>query len=196
MKKLFSTLMLVLVALTVQAQILQPVKWKIQLNDSGSAEKEIVFTATADKGWHLYDQDLPEGGPVSTSFTFETLKGAELIGKPTSSVKPTTVYDELFAMNLRWYPGTVSFTQKFKVTDPAKFKAEGEVEFMACKEADFLAPPRSPGIYGLQRRDLSAPRSRQFFVRQKEYKDDSRRRNSGRKTGSRTRRCDSRAAGY
>lgn len=122
MKKLFSTLMLVLVALTVQAQILQPVKWKIQLNDSGSAEKEIVFTATADKGWHLYDQDLPEGGPVSTSFTFETLKGAELIGKPTSSVKPTTVYDELFAMNLRWYPGTVSFTQKFKVTDPAKFK--------------------------------------------------------------------------
>ena len=31
MKKLFSTLMLVLVALTVQAQILQPVKWKIQL---------------------------------------------------------------------------------------------------------------------------------------------------------------------
>src|SRR5699024_2981288 len=103
MKKLFSTLMLVLVALTVQAQILQPVKWKIQLNDSGSAEKEIVFTATADKGWHLYDQDLPEGGPVSTSFTFETLKGAELIGKPTSSVKPTTVYDELFAMNLRWY---------------------------------------------------------------------------------------------
>ena len=98
MKKLFSTLMLVLVALTVQAQILQPVKWKIQLNDSGSAEKEIVFTATADKGWHLYDQDLPEGGPVSTSFTFETLKGAELIGKPTSSVKPTTVYDELFAL--------------------------------------------------------------------------------------------------
>ena len=77
MKKLFSTLMLVLVALTVQAQILQPVKWKIQLNDSGSAEKEIVFTATADKGWHLYDQDLPEGGPVSTSFTFETLKGAD-----------------------------------------------------------------------------------------------------------------------
>ena len=39
MKKLFSTLMLVLVALTAQAQILQPVKWKIQLNDSDSAEK-------------------------------------------------------------------------------------------------------------------------------------------------------------
>ena len=49
MKKLFSTLMLVLVALTVQAQILQPVKWKIQLNDSGSAEKEIVFTRSEER---------------------------------------------------------------------------------------------------------------------------------------------------
>lgn len=142
MKKFFSTLILVFITLTIQAQILQPVKWKIQLNDSGSAEKEIIFTATADKGWHLYDQDLPEGGPVSTSFTFETLNGAELIGKPTSSVKPTTVYDEMFAMNLRWYPGTVSFSQKFKVTDPGKFKAEGEVEFMACNDETCLPPDR------------------------------------------------------
>ena len=68
-------------------EFIQPVKWK---NTTGRLqncrEKEIVFTATAEKGWHLYDQDLPEGGPVSTSFTFETLKGAELIGKPVSSV--------------------------------------------------------------------------------------------------------------
>ena len=65
-----------------------------------------------------------------------------MIGKPTPSVKPTTVYDELFAMNLRWYPGTVSFTQKIKVTDPAKFKAEGEVEFMACNDETCLPPDR------------------------------------------------------
>ena len=88
--------------------------------------------------------NLPEGGPVSTSFTFETLNGAELIGQPVPSVKPTTVYDEQFAMNLRWYPGTVSFTQKLKVTDPAKFKAEGEVEFMACNDETCLPPDQIP----------------------------------------------------
>lgn len=142
MKKLFSTLVLAIMALTVQAQILQPAKWKINLNDSGSAEKEIVFTATLEKGWHLYDQDLPEGGPVSTSFTFETLKGAELVGKPVPSVKPTVVYDEQFAMNLRWFPGTVSFTQKIKVTEPTKFKVEGEVEFMVCNDETCLPPDR------------------------------------------------------
>ena len=145
MKKLISSIMLALIALVAQAQILTPVKWKFKLDDKGGApEKEIVFTATADKGWHLYDMNLPEGGPVSTSFTFETLNGAELIGQPVPSVKPTTVYDEQFAMNLRWYPGTVSFTQKLKVTDPAKFKAEGEVEFMACNDETCLPPDQIP----------------------------------------------------
>ena len=145
MKKLISSIMLALIALVAQAQILTPVKWKIKLDDKGGApEKEIVFTATADKGWHLYDMNLPEGGPVSTSFTFETLNGAELIGQPVPSVKPTTVYDEQLAMNLRWYPGTVSFTQKLKVTDPAKFKAEGEVEFMACNDETCLPPDQIP----------------------------------------------------
>lgn len=145
MKKLISSIMLALLALVAQAQILTPVKWKIKLDDKGGApEKEIVFTATADKGWHLYDMNLPEGGPVSTSFTFETLNGAELIGQTVPSVKPTTVYDEQFAMNLRWYPGTVSFIQKLKVTDPAKFKVEGEVEFMACNDETCLPPDQIP----------------------------------------------------
>lgn len=145
MKKLISSIMLALIALVAQAQILTPVKWKIKLDDKGGApEKEIIFTATADKGWHLYDMNLPEGGPVSTSFTFETLNGAELIGQPVPSVKPTTVYDEQFAMNLRWYPGTVSFIQKLKVTDPAKFKVEGEVEFMACNDETCLPPDQIP----------------------------------------------------
>ena len=143
MKKLISSIMLALIALVAQAQILTPVKWKID-DKGGAPEKEIVFTATADKGWHLYDMNLPEGGPVSTSFTFETLNGAELIGQPVPSVKPTTVYDEQFAMNLRWYPGTVSFIQKLKVTDPAKFKVEGEVEFMACNDETCLPPDQIP----------------------------------------------------
>ena len=153
MKKLFSSFVLLLLAITAQAQIFQPVDWKIKLEDSPSAETEIVFTAVVDKGWHLYDQNLPEGGPVSTSFNFETLQGAELIGTPVSSVKPTEVYDELFAMNLRWYPGTVSFTQKIKITDPAKFKAIGEVEFMACNDETCLPPERES--FSFDRKDIA-----------------------------------------
>jgi thiol:disulfide interchange protein DsbD len=124
------------------AQIYEPVKWAFTFNDLPSAEKEIVMTATIEKGWHLYDMDLAPGGPVSTSFTFETLKGAELVGKPTASVKPTAIFDKMFEMELRWYSNSVSFTQKIKVTDIKKFSVEGEVEFMACNDETCTPPDR------------------------------------------------------
>jgi thiol:disulfide interchange protein DsbD len=123
-----------------EAQILTPVKWKIELTDPASAEKEIRFTATAERGWHVYDMNLPDGGPIPTSFTFETLKGAELTGKPTASVAPVMIHDDMFDMDVRWYAGTVTFTQKITVTDKKKFKIAGEVEFMACNDEMCLPP--------------------------------------------------------
>ena len=58
--------LLMLIAASVQAQILTPVKWKINLEDSEEAEKTLTFTATINRGWHIYDMNLPKGGPIST----------------------------------------------------------------------------------------------------------------------------------
>ena len=141
MKKLFGTILFALLAIVAQAQILTPVTWSIRLDDKGGAlEKEIVFTATIDKGWHVYDMNLPDGGPISTSFAFGTLNGAELMGDPVASTRPETAYDENFAMELRWFSETVTFTQKLKVTDAKRFKVEGELEFMACNDETCLPP--------------------------------------------------------
>ncbi|GHU55878.1 thiol:disulfide interchange protein [Bacteroidia bacterium] len=141
MKRVFSVIIgLFAAVVVVQGQILKPVKWKISLDDPGAAEKTIVFTATLDKGWHLYDMDMPAGGPVSTSFNFETLKGVELIDKPIASTKPVIQHDDLFKMDLRWYSGTVTFTQKIRVTNAKIFKLSGEVEYMACNDENCLPP--------------------------------------------------------
>ena len=140
MKKIVGFLLFLFVVVSAQAQILNPVKWNIKLNDSGKVEKEVVFTATIEGGWHLYDQNLPQGGPVSTSFTFETLEGAELVDKSVASKEPEVHYNDEFAMDLRWYTDEVSFVQKIKVTDPAKFKLEGEVEYMVCNDETCLPP--------------------------------------------------------
>lgn len=139
MKKVQFIVLILAISLAANAQIFTPAKWDIKLDESG---KEIVFSATLDPGWHLYDMNLPAGGPVSTSFTFEKVVGAELTGKPVASVAPTTVYDELFSMNLRWYADKVSFRQAIKVTDPAKFLLAGEVEFMVCNDETCLPPDR------------------------------------------------------
>ena len=140
MKKLIYFLTFWVVSLVVQAQILTPVKWKITLTDSETAEKTLVFQAKLDAGWHLYDMNLPEGGPVSTSFAFDKLEGAEVAGPVTASKEPTTVFDPQFNMDLRWFAKEVTFTQKVKITDPKKFKAEGYVEFMACNDENCLPP--------------------------------------------------------
>ena len=136
-----------------QAQIYKPVKWDIQLIDSDTAEKEIRFTATAADGWHVYDMNLPSGGPVSTSIAFETKQGFELIGVPESSIAPVTVQDEMFKMELRWYAGMVVFTQRIIITEPTKFKMAGEVEFMACNDEVCLPPERV--AFSFDRRHIS-----------------------------------------
>ena len=118
----------------LQAQIETPVKWDIKLEDSKSSEKSITFSATIDKGWHLYDMNLPEGGPVSTSFTFTELEGAELTGNVVADRQPAKIFDNNFQMELSWYENAVVFTQKLKVTDPNKLKIAGEVEYMVCND--------------------------------------------------------------
>ncbi|MDR2810859.1 MAG: thioredoxin family protein [Tannerellaceae bacterium] len=152
MRKIYKVLMMFALATMVEAQIVTPVTWKITLDDTGSPEKTIVFSAVIDKGWHLYDMNLPAGGPVSTSFDFETLTGAERVGAPEASTPPTVIYDELFNMELRWYGGQVSFRQKIKVTDARKFKVAGEVEFMACNDEMCLPPERK--TFRFDRKDI------------------------------------------
>lgn len=138
----FVAVLLALLAITTQAQIHVPLKWSIKLQETNKPVKDLIFTASMDKGWHLYDMNLPEGGPVSTSFNFETVEGAELVGTPVASTKPTAFFDELFSMEVRWFSNAVTFTQQFKITNPKKFKLSGEVEYMVCNDATCLPPER------------------------------------------------------
>ena len=139
---------LFLLSVGLSGQIREPVKWAIAFDDLPSAVKAIVFTATIDKGWHIYDLNLPEGGPIPTSITVETIQGAELVGDTEASASPVELFDKTFNMNVRWYSNTVSFVRKFKVVDYRKFKISGELQFMACNDETCLAPERIPFSFG------------------------------------------------
>ena len=144
MKKILVLLCLILFGTNARAQIFDPVKWSFEFRDLPSAEKEMVFKAIIEKGWHIYDMNLPAGGPISTSVFFGNLQGAELSGNPIASVAPIELYDKQFEMTLREYANTVSFTQKIKITDFKKFKVSGEIEFMVCNDETCLPPERVP----------------------------------------------------
>jgi thiol:disulfide interchange protein DsbD len=132
------------------AQILEPVKWNFQLKDHSATEKTLNFTATIAPNWHIYDMDMPEDGPIATSFTFETLTGATLVGQPAATVKPSVIHSEMFGMDLRQYEQTVTFVQKIKITDSRKFAVQGFVTFMACDDEKCLAPEDIPFAFEQQ----------------------------------------------
>ena len=61
MKKITILLSVLLFCLVgAQAQILEPVKWKTELKKISGNEAEIVFSATIDKGWHVYSVEMTD----------------------------------------------------------------------------------------------------------------------------------------
>lgn len=127
-------------SLLTQAQILEPVKWNFQEKNSGEDRKELIFSATIESGWHLYNLHLPEGGPVPTSFVFEKIQGAELDGDIQTLTAPVDRFDPVFEMELSWFNDKAQFVQKIKITDPEQFYLEGYVNFMACNDENCLPP--------------------------------------------------------
>lgn len=141
MKKIVYLLMVafLLIGQTVSAQIQEPFKWKHELKKVSDTEVEIVFSATIDAGWHLYSTDLPEGGPVSTTFNVDEIKGMELVGKLTPVGKLITQYEETFGMDLSFFEKKGQFVQKLKITAP-EYKIAGYLEFMGCNDENCLPP--------------------------------------------------------
>jgi thiol:disulfide interchange protein DsbD len=138
MKQVASLLLaLTLFTLNTFSQILEPIKWKAEIKES---EQQIVFTAAIESGWHLYGMNLPEGGPVATSFKFDKLKGVSLVGAPEAKSAAITKKDETFGLVLTWYEKQAKFIQKIKITDKSGYLIEGYINFMGCNDESCLPP--------------------------------------------------------
>lgn len=132
------TLLALLFTIQAEAQIQKPVKWSFSSEKKGN-EAVLLLKATIEKGWHLYAQDIPEGGPIPTSFKFTPSSSYSLIGKPS---EPTAeeVFDPNFEMKLRYFGGSVVFKQKISLKTQEAFKVAGSLEFMVCNDQMCLPP--------------------------------------------------------
>ena len=143
MKKSIFSILLLLFAVVVQAQIQEPVKFKSELKTLQAGEAEVVFTGTIDKGWHVYSTDLGDGGPISATFNVESISGAELVGKLKPIGKEVAAFDKLFEMKVRYFENTAQFVQKLKLTG-GEYKVEGFLEYGACNDENCLPPTQVP----------------------------------------------------
>ncbi|MDR3272791.1 MAG: thioredoxin family protein [Flavobacteriaceae bacterium] len=138
MKKLFW--LFVFFNIFVQAQIKNPVQWKSELKHIQDNTYEAIFTATLEKGWHLYSRDIKIENAIPTEFSYPDNPNIRLIGKTQEIGKKEEKYSDVFGGTLVYYSNRAEYRQEFEVlgTQPVTFEAD--VEFQICNDKVCLAP--------------------------------------------------------
>lgn len=138
MKKLLFVFSFLFVSLC-SAQILEPVKWTTSVEKISDTEYKLTAKATIDSGWHMYSQNVPENGPVATSFIFDDQGGAFKIIGNTVEEEGHTALDPVFKKTIKYFENTAVFEQKIEVSG-TKTSLTAIVEFMACDDTKCLPP--------------------------------------------------------
>lgn len=121
------------------AQIANPTKWTFESTQDG-LEVTLKFKATMEDGWHVYDTELPDGGPIRTSINYNDSTLFEFVGTLAKEPRPEEVFDRNFNMTIKYFSHEVVLTQKIKLKDSTANELSGYVEFMSCND-ETCTPP-------------------------------------------------------
>jgi len=139
-RAIFFAVTWLLPAFSANAQIYDPVTWDFNYEKKSENNYELVFTAVIEKGSHIYAMEIPEGGPIPTSFVFNTPTGFTLDGKTYEVTKPEELFDEAFGFKIKSFSDKAEFRQKITSTSTS-FDVSGMVNFMSCNNTT-CSPPK------------------------------------------------------
>lgn len=144
MRKITLFIALILYVTLAKAQIYDPVTWDFTYKKTGDKQYELIFSATIEKNSHIYAMDIPSGGPIPTSFRFDSLPGFKLIGNTYEVNKPVELMDDAFGFKIKTFSDTAEFRQKIMAVNPS-FTVSGSVNYMACNNST-CSPPKDVGF--------------------------------------------------
>ncbi len=139
MRRTFITFIIVLGTIFANAQIVNPTTWTFDSKQNGN-EVDLIFNATIEKGWHLYDTYLPEGGPIATTFVFEDSTLFDIVGEIQKTPAPEIHFDETFQMNVGYFGDKAELVQRIELKSNAPVEIKGYVLFMSCND-ETCTPP-------------------------------------------------------
>ena len=124
----------------ISAQVKDPVKFQLKINELKNNEYEAVLTAHLEKNWHIYSKDIPEDSGIPTEMRVSG-KNIELIGKVMEAGKKEDEFSEAFGVRIVYYSNSVAFKQKFKLKNPAQpSNVIAEITYQTCDDRVCLAP--------------------------------------------------------
>jgi thiol:disulfide interchange protein len=144
LRRLATVISLLFLASGLSAQIYDPVIWDFRYEKMGDKQYEIIFTATIEEHSHIYSIDIPAGGPIPTSFAFDTVAPYKLEGRTYEVTKPLEMFDEAFGFRIKTFSTKAEFRQKITAV-ASSFTVKGVVNYMACNNAT-CSPPKDVGF--------------------------------------------------
>ncbi|MGN6640054.1 MAG: protein-disulfide reductase DsbD domain-containing protein [Mucilaginibacter sp.] len=139
MKRLLLLITVLIISTGAFAQIEKPVKWSYAAKKLNNNEVVVFMRATIQPGWHIYSQNVKDGGPIKTSFTFAPSKEYALVGT-TAEPTPVSKYEDAFKMDVSYFENTVTFQQKIKLKSARITAIKGQLEYMTCNNKKCLPP--------------------------------------------------------
>ena len=98
MNKLLRNILLIALCIipTTLAAQRNPVSWNYSVEKGSGDTLNVIFEASIDPGWHIYDMEVREGGPNPTIFTMEENPDIELVGPVEYLTEPVLEMDDTF----------------------------------------------------------------------------------------------------
>lgn len=138
-KNVFLVSLLLLFSILVKAQIYNPIKWKTSVEKISETEYELKARAIIENGWHLYSQNVADGGPIPTHFNFAKTPDYQLLGA-VKEERGKIIQDPVFKMPITFFEKETTFKQRIKINTSKPFKIKTEIEFMVCNDENCLPP--------------------------------------------------------
>jgi thiol:disulfide interchange protein DsbD len=137
---LFITSILLFGSNILNAQIMEPVKWKYSVKQIDEGFAEIKFIATIENTWHLYGQYSEPAGGIPLSFEFEKSSNFSLSGKVSEYPKPHKEFDDIMKANVQFFEKTATFTQKIKINSEKDFTLKVSINGQGCTTEGMCIP--------------------------------------------------------
>ncbi len=152
----FSLFLFTITFFSVQAKIIDPVKWEVSAKKISDTEYDLFFKASMEGKYHIYSQFLDEDqlGPIPTAFTFE--KGAyKRIGK-VEEPEGHEEFDPTWDMKIKFFEKDAIFRQRIKVLPGFQSPLKASITFMACDDKTCFPPETKSYEFDLENLSVSS----------------------------------------
>ena len=151
MRKLVVSILFTMVFMFSAQSQENTITWETSVIKNSDTEYTLVFKGILKDGWHLYSQNLPEDGPLPTTFTFEkNNESFELVGTTTES-ETHTVYEEIFEMETSYFEKEAIFNQKIKLLNPDTESIVVVASYQTCDDEACTFEPGESLIFQLKK---------------------------------------------